>query len=101
MSTLALRQRASRLVVALCVLALAAIMAVLVGSIVRTLKHVKPVRAAKPPVSAVVWGTLVFQSPSGLDVWLRRHGVAYSVWADRHPPANHLLRKAQTKSRGK
>jgi hypothetical protein len=101
MSTIALRQRASRLGVALVALALSAALAVLVGSIVKTLEHVKPVRATKPPVSAVVWGTLVFQSPDGLNLWLRRHGVAYPTWARRHPPANRLLRTAQTKTRDK
>ena len=78
------------------------IIVLLVGTIVRTLRHVQPVRAKEPPVSAVVWGDRVFVGPGGLAHWLKVRGVGYSIWAGRHPPANHLLQreKAQrTKSK--
>jgi hypothetical protein len=74
-----------------------AILAVLFGglivAIVRTLRHVKPVQSKVPPVSAVVWGDRVFIGPGGLSHWLKVRGVGYSVWAERHPPANNLLQR--------
>jgi hypothetical protein len=94
MSALTIRRRsASSLPLVLGVVVIAVVMAVLVKSIAHTLKHVKPVKAKKPPVSAVVWGDRVFVGPGGLAHWLKVRGVGYSVWADRHPPANHLLQK--------
>jgi hypothetical protein len=69
----------------------------LVRSIVHTMKHVEPVKATQPPVSAVPWGDRVFVGPGSLAHWLKVHGVAYSVWAERHPPANHLLQKQKAK----
>ena len=77
--------------------AFAVAMAVLIAVIVRTLKHVKPVRSSVPPVSAVVWGDRVFLTRAPLQGWLRLHGVPYSVWAHRHKPADRLLgRRAAT-----
>ena len=71
----------------------AVVMLVLVGSIVNTMRKVEPVRATKPPVSAVAWGDRVFVGPGSLAHWLKVRGIGYSVWADRHPPANHLLQR--------
>jgi hypothetical protein len=48
-------------------------------------------------VSAVVWGDRVFVGPGGLAHWLKVRGIGYSVWAERHPPANHLLQKQKAK----
>ena len=74
-----------------------AILAVLFGglivAIVRTLRHVKPVRSEVPPVSAIVWGDRVFFGPGSMKHWLKVRGVAYSVWAERHPPADNLLQR--------
>jgi hypothetical protein len=69
----------------------------LVRSIVHTMRHVKPVKATQPPVSAVPWGDRVFLGPGSLTHWLKVHGVAYSVWAERHAPADHLLQKQKAK----
>jgi hypothetical protein len=75
----------------LAIAAVALVMTVLVAAIVRTLKHVKPVRSTVPPVSAIVWGDRVFLTRQPLAGWLRVHGVNYGVWATRHKPANRLL----------
>jgi hypothetical protein len=99
MSVLTLRRGFSSMWIVLGLAVFAAVMALLVSSIVKTLKHVKPVQSSKPPVSAVVWGDYVFSSPSPMAHWLKQHGVAYSVWAQRHPPANHLLKKKTRKAR--
>jgi len=93
MSALTIRRRGSSLPLLLGVAVIAAVMTVLVISIAHTLKHVKPVKAKKPPVSAVVWGDRVFFGPNSLAHWLKVRGIGYSVWAERHPPANHLLQK--------
>ena len=66
--------------------------AIIIG-IVNTMRKVQPVRATKPPVSAVAWGDRVFVGPGSLAHWLKVRGIGYSVWADRHPPANHLLQR--------
>ena len=73
------------------------VLLVLVASIVHTMKHVKPVKSKTPPVSAVVWGDRVFVGPGGLAHWLKVRGIGYSVWAERHPPANHLLLKQKAR----
>jgi len=72
---------------------LGVVLAVLVTAIVRTLRNPKPVHSKQPPVSAVVWGDLVFSNSAPLAHWLKTHGVHYKVWAKRHPPANKLLGK--------
>ena len=69
----------------------------LIRSIVHTMKHVKPVKVTQPPVSAVPWGDRVFLGPGSLSHWLKVRGVAYSVWAGRHPPADQLLQKEKAK----
>ena len=71
----------------------AVLMALLIRSIAHTMRHVQPVRAKKPPVSVVVWGDRVFFGPGSLSHWLKVRGIGYSVWAERHPPANHLLQR--------
>ena len=50
-----------------------------------------PVSSAK--TSGVVWGGLVFTTRRPLHHWLHVHGVAYSVWAGRHPPAANTVRR--------
>jgi hypothetical protein len=95
MTALVLRRSGMSLVVGFGGAALVAVMVLLVGTIANTMRNPKPVKASVPPVSAVVWGDYVFSSPPAMARWLRVHGVAYSVWADRHPPANHLLKKHQ------
>jgi hypothetical protein len=92
-STLVMRRGGFSLGILLVLGLLAAVMGFLISSIAHTLRHVKPVHATKPPVSGVVWGDLVFSQPPMMAHWLRVHGVAYSVWAQRHPPANRLLKK--------
>ena len=72
---------------------IAVAMSFLVVAIVRTLRHVQPVRSKKPPVSAVVWGDRVFFGPGSLSHWLKVRGIGYSVWAERHPPADNLLQR--------
>jgi hypothetical protein len=79
--------------IALATAGLAALVALPVISIVKTLRHVQPVQAKAPPVSAVVWGDRVFSKPTPLAGWLRVRGVNYSVWATRHPPASRLLKR--------
>ena len=43
--------------------------------------------------SPVVWGDRVFLGPGGLARWLKARGVGYSVWAERHPPADRVLKR--------
>ena len=57
---------------------------------------VRKISDATPPSSpvgatSVVWGDLVFRTPKQLTVWLRFHGIAYSVWSTRHPLASGAL----------
>jgi hypothetical protein len=59
------------------------------------------VHATVPPVSAVPWGDRVFVGPVTLRRWLKYHGVAYSVWADRHPPADNLLQREKARREAK
>ena len=53
--------------------------------VAQTLRHARPVPT--DPASSVFWGSLYFNTAPDLSQWLRRRGVAYSVWASRHPPA--------------
>lgn len=93
MSVLTVRRSGISLIVGFGGAALVAVMVLLVGTIVNTMRDPQPVKSSAPPVSAVVWGDYVFSSPSPMAHWLKVHGVAYSVWAERHRPANHLLKK--------
>lgn len=75
---------------ALVVLGLAALVGAcfLVG---REIADAKPVRAAFIPPTAVVWGNRVFSGRRPLTVWLHYRGVAYTLWAERHPAASRVL----------
>ena len=53
--------------------------------VVRTLSTARPI--STPPASSVFWGSVYFNTARDLSHWLHRRGVAYSVWAHRHPPA--------------
>jgi hypothetical protein len=88
-----MRRSALSLSLWLAIAAFALVMALLISTIAHTLQHVQPVRSKTPPVNAVVWGDRVFVGPGGLAHWLKVRGVGYSVWAHRHPPANHLLKR--------
>ena len=90
-----MKRGASSLAVGVGLAVVVAVMAVTVRSIVNTMRNVEPVRASTPPVSAVVWGDLVFSKPTPLAHWLRARGFSYSAWAHRHPPANRLLKRHQ------
>jgi hypothetical protein len=57
----------------------------------RTIADARPVGGSFVPPTAVVWGNLVFSSRPPLAAWLHRRGVAYSVWAERHPRASQVL----------
>jgi hypothetical protein len=59
--------------------------------VVRTIADARPLGGPFVPPTAVVWGDRVFSSQPPLAVWLHRRGVAYSVWAERHPPASQVL----------
>src|SRR5579859_5107612 len=93
MSIWTIRRGARSLVMLLAAAAAAAVVAVPIGELVQTLRHVQPVQASIPPVSAVVWGDRVFSTPRPLAGWLQARGVNYRVWAHRHPPANRLLER--------
>lgn len=56
----------------------------------KTLHNVHPARSSAVAQS-IVWGDRVFLTPHTLGRWLRSRGVAYSVWASRHPVAAHRL----------
>jgi len=99
MTALAIRRTAISLSLWLGAAVFLLVLALLVASIARTLRHVQPVRSKAPPLSGVVWGDLVFSNPAGLAHWLKVRGVGYSVWANRHPPADHVLKVQRQKNR--
>jgi hypothetical protein len=99
MTVLTMRRTAASLSLWLVAAVFVFVLALLIISIARTLRHVQPVRSTRPPVSAVVWGDRVFSNPAGLAHWLRFRGVGYSVWAHRHPPADHVLKVQRQKNR--
>ena len=101
MSVIAMRRNGSSLAIGLGLAIVGVLMAVLIRTIVHTLRNVEPVHATKPPVSSVVWGDRVFVGPGSLGHWLKVRGVGYSVWAKRHPPANHLLQREKALREGK
>jgi hypothetical protein len=96
-TALAVRRTASSLPVWLGVAGVVVVMTILIAAIVRTMRHVEPVGSNVPAVSAVVWGDRVFVGPRGLSHWLEARGIGYSVWAERHPPADRLLQKQKAK----
>jgi len=60
--------------------------------VARKLQDAQPVPSAVA-AAGVIWGDRVFASRAPLAHWLRRRGVAYSVWASRHPPAASRIKK--------
>jgi hypothetical protein len=56
----------------------------------KTLHNVRPVRSSAVARS-IVWGDRVFLTRRTLGRWLLARGVAYSVWAERHPRASRRL----------
>jgi hypothetical protein len=101
MSVVTRWRNGSALLIGLSLAIVGVFMALLIRTIVHTLRHVEPVRATVPPVSAVVWGDRVFVGPGSLGHWLKVRGVGYSVWAGRHPPANHLLQREKVRREAK
>jgi hypothetical protein len=61
------------------------------------LRVAKTLTKAVPPApvigqpKAVAWGNHVFPNRAGLEAWLKQRGVAYSVWASRHPVGVALI----------
>ena len=62
-------------------------------TVARTIANAKPADRSPVMSSGVVWAERVFTSKPPLTAWLRRHGVAYSVWAGRHPVAGSALER--------
>ena len=60
--------------------------------VARTLQTATPV-PSEVAAAGVIWGDRVFPSRAPLAHWLRFRGVAYSVWASRHPPAAARIKK--------
>ena len=57
-----------------------------------TIRHAKPVPAAKrPPVTAVAWSSKVFFTERRLAQWLDSRGASYREWAKLHPKAAATL----------
>ena len=71
---------------------------------IESLTNPKPTTAQTRP-QAFVWGDRVFQSKPLMEQWLRERGIAYSVWAKRHPAAvgiiNPKLRRTAVTSAAK
>jgi hypothetical protein len=84
---MALRLGANPLVL----LAAAAVLALPWYFVGRTLNDARPAAVSAVAASAIVWGDLVFTAPQPMRHWLHVHGVAYSVWAGRHPDAARVL----------
>lgn len=57
---------------------------------IESLTNPKPTTAQTRP-QAFVWGDRVFQSKPLMEQWLRERGIAYSVWAKRHPAAVGII----------
>jgi hypothetical protein len=54
--------------------------------VVKTIRDVRPV--VSPMVaSSVFWGGRYLSTRPQMSAWLHYHGIAYSVWARRHPHA--------------
>ena len=97
MPVVTMRRNGSARLIGLSLAIVGVFIALLIRTIVHTLRHVEPVRSTVPPVSGVVWGDRVFVGPGTLGHWLKVRGVGYSVWAGRHPPANHLLQREKAR----
>src|SRR4051812_3211550 len=72
------------------------VMAVLVGSIVNTMRNVQPVHAKPRPVTAVAWGGRVYWTSGALARRLRARGIDYSTWAHHHRSADRVLKRQRT-----
>jgi hypothetical protein len=86
---MAVHRAAGRLALLLALVAVGILWFVVGRTLANPQAAVSPVRA-----SGVVWGGRVFSSRHPLRHWLHVHGVAYSVWSRRHPPAAETLRLA-------
>jgi hypothetical protein len=53
--------------------------------VARTIENARPAAKSSVRANAVVWSDRVFSAPQPLGRWLHARGVAYSVWAARHP----------------
>jgi hypothetical protein len=60
--------------------------------VARTLQNAEPVPSSVV-AGGVIWADRVFPSRGPLAHWLHVRGVAYSVWASRHPPAAARIKK--------
>jgi hypothetical protein len=76
-----------------CLLAAAIVAGVLLWlRVTDTLRHAKPVPAAKRPhVTGVPWGKKVFLTEHRFARWLNARGVSYRQWARQHPKAAATL----------
>jgi len=84
---------ASRLSGALALLLAAGAIALPWYFVTNKLKDVEPVRSPAS-ATAFVWSGRVFAARPPFRRWLHRRGVAYAVWAHRHPAAaRHLPRR--------
>jgi 4-amino-4-deoxy-L-arabinose transferase-like glycosyltransferase len=59
--------------------------------VVREFQNAEPINSPLP-AGSVLWGTNYFNTPRELSRWLHYRGVAYSVWATRHPRAAARIR---------
>ena len=60
--------------------------------VARTLQTATPVES-RVVATSVIWADRVFPARGPLAHWLHVRGVAYSVWASRHPPAAARIKK--------
>ena len=65
----------------------AVVVALVWAQVARKLANPQPV-SSPVRASSIVWGNRVFSSPGQFTPWLRFRGVAYTVWAGRHPIAS-------------
>ncbi len=72
-----------------------AVVVALVGlvwlQVAKTLTKTVPPAPIVGQPKAVAWGAHVFPNRAGLEAWLRERGIAYSVWAARHPAGVSLI----------
>ena len=68
-----------------------AVLALLWGSVVRTLLNASPVESPRTRPNAIVWGDRVFTSGAELRRWLQSRRVSYRVWERQHPAAQAIF----------
>jgi hypothetical protein len=80
-----------------CLLAAAIVAGVLLWvRVTDTMRHAKPVPAAKRPhVTAVAWSNRVFLTEYRLARWLDTRGASYRQWARKHAGAAAMLEARQ------